>query len=156
MSDINPFYRPDRVPGLSHVLLADGRRGRQAVRVSALALLPQAPVTPVPLRPVCQMVRVMTAELLGVTGDRIRFRTDRRRSECHVRQIAMYVCHVALRIPQADVAHGFGRDRTTVRHACSAVEDRRDDAAYDDFVAAVERLAIAVFEPAEGDFDAAE
>ena len=143
MAEINPYYRPDRVPALSHVLLADGRRVA-------------ASVTPVPIRPVCKTVRKMTAELLGVTSDRIRFRRDRRRSECHVRQIAMYVCHVALRIPQADVAHGFGRDRTTVRHACSAVEDRRDDLVYDDFVAAVERLAIAVFEPAEGDFDAEE
>ncbi len=152
MPDINPFYRPDRVPGLTHVLLADGRAGPR-VAGGAAALVAVPPATPVPLRPVCKTVGKMTAELFGVTGDRIRFRTDRRRSQCHIRQIAMYVCHVALRIPQADVAHAFGRDRTTVRHACQAVEDRRDDVVYDDFVAAVERLAIAVFEPAEGAFD---
>lgn len=153
MPDINPFYRPDRVPGLSHVLLAEGRR--PAGRIASLSPSGPSPTaTPVPIRPVCKAVGKMAVELIGVTGDRIRFRTDRRRAQCHARQIAMYVCHVALRIPQADVAHGFGRDRTTVRHACAAVEDRRDDVIYDDFVAAVERLAIAVFEPAEGTFDA--
>lgn len=152
MTDSNPFYQPDRVPALSHVLLAGVPATPRNRRPAPVAPWLRPSATPVPLRPVCRTVRQMTSELMGVTGDRIRFRRDSRRAQCHVRQIAMYVCHVALRIPQGDVAHGFGRDRTTVRHACTVVEDRRDDLVYDDFVAAVERLAIAVFEPAEGDF----
>jgi hypothetical protein len=105
-----------------------------------------------PLRQACKVVRQMTAELLTFTVDRVQIRRERRRQQCHARQIAMYVCHVALRIPQSDVAYAFGRDRTTVRHACAAVEDRRDSPAYDDFVGAVERLALSVFQPAEGMF----
>lgn len=106
----------------------------------------------IPLRQACKVVRQMTNELLAFTAERTQMRRDLRRQQCHVRQIAMYVCHVALRIPQSDVAYAFGRDRTTVRHACAMVEDRRDSAAYDEFVAAVERLAVSVFQPAEGVF----
>lgn len=106
----------------------------------------------IPLRQACKVVRQMTNELLTFTAERTQMRRDLRRQQCHVRQIAMYVCHVALRIPQSDVAYAFGRDRTTVRHACAMVEDRRDNAAYDEFVAAVERLAVSVFQPAEGIF----
>ena len=55
----------------------------------------------------------------------------------------MYVCHVAYSMPMGEVAEAFGRDRTTVGHACRMVEDRRDDRAYDTFVAIVERMASA-------------
>ena len=52
----------------------------------------------------------------------------------------MYVCHVVLRMSMTEVGLAYGRDRTTVGHACKAVEDRRDDLAYDEFVSAVERI----------------
>ena len=98
-----------------------------------------------PLRTVCRIVRQMVAELIPLFGDRVMLRRDRWRQVCHVRQIAMYVCHVALRISMSDIGDAFGRDRTTVGHACHVVEDRRDDPAFDDFVAAVERIVTAVF-----------
>lgn len=47
------------------------------------------------------------------------------------RQEAMYLMHVALSCSYAEVADHFGRDRTTVAHACSQVEDLRDAADYD-------------------------
>jgi hypothetical protein len=106
----------------------------------------------IPLRQACKVVWQMTEELLSFTAERTKVRRDNRRQRCHVRQISMYVCHVALRIPQSDVAYAFGRDRTTIRHACASVEDRRDNAAYDQFVSCVERLAVSVFQPAEGIF----
>lgn len=95
-------------------------------------------------RIVCMVVRQLTAELLGVVGDRAEVRRARRRASCHVRQISMYVCHVALSMPYGEIAEAFGVDRTTVSHACHVVEDRRDDAAFDTFVSTVERLAEAV------------
>lgn len=106
----------------------------------------------IPLRQACKVVLQMTEELLTFTAERTKKRRDSRRQRCHIRQISMYVCHVALRIPQSDVAFGFGRDRTTIRHACASVEDRRDNTAYDEFVGCVERLAVSVFQPAEGEF----
>ena len=95
-------------------------------------------------RLLCMIVRQLTQELLqavGVDSDS----GGRRRSAGHVRQVAMYVCHVAYSMPMGEVAQAFGRDRSTVGHACRMVEDRRDDAAYDSFVTIIERMASAVY-----------
>ncbi len=94
-------------------------------------------------RLLCMIVRQLTEELLRATG--LENETDPgRRATSHVRQVAMYVCHVAYSMPMGEVAQAFGRDRSTVGHACRMVEDRRDDRAYDTFVAIVERMASAV------------
>jgi chromosomal replication initiation ATPase DnaA len=54
------------------------------------------------------------------------------------RQVAMYLCHVGFELSLARVAAGFGRDRSTVAHACHAIEDRRDTDAFDLWIAALE------------------
>ncbi|MFB9951388.1 helix-turn-helix domain-containing protein [Rhizobium puerariae] len=114
------------------------------IAAAAMARPPQLPAS-LPLRTACRIVRQMVAEMVLLFGDRVMLRRDRRRIACHVRQIAMYVCHVALRISMSDIGDAFGRDRTTVSHACHVVEDRRDDPAFDEFVGAVERIVTAVF-----------
>jgi hypothetical protein len=43
------------------------------------------------------------------------------------RQMAMYLAHVAFRLSLTQVGQLFGRDRTTVAHACGVIEDLRDD-----------------------------
>jgi chromosomal replication initiation ATPase DnaA len=43
------------------------------------------------------------------------------------RQVAMYLAHVVCGLSLTEVGTLFARDRTTVSHACSVVEDRRDD-----------------------------
>jgi chromosomal replication initiation ATPase DnaA len=43
------------------------------------------------------------------------------------RQVAMYLARAACGISLTDVGALFGRDRTTVSHACSLVQDKRDD-----------------------------
>ena len=47
------------------------------------------------------------------------------------RQVAMYLAHVELGLSLTIVGTQFGRDRTTVSHACGRVEDRRDDPVVD-------------------------
>ena len=47
------------------------------------------------------------------------------------RQVAMYLAHVELGLSLSLVGTHFGRDRTTVSHACGRVEDRRDDPVID-------------------------
>jgi chromosomal replication initiation ATPase DnaA len=47
------------------------------------------------------------------------------------RQLAMYLAHVAMGEPLWVVAAHFGRDRSTVAHACARIEDEREDAALD-------------------------
>ena len=105
---------------------------------------PRLPAS-LPIRIACRLVRQMVAELICLLGERVSLRRDRRRFTCQVRQIAMYVCHVALGISMSDIGEALGRDRSTVSHACHVVEDRRDDLAFDDFISTVERLVTAIF-----------
>jgi len=58
------------------------------------------------------------------------------------RQTAMYLCHVAVGRSLTDVGRFFGRDRTTVAHACRMIEDRRDDTAVDLRLEALERKCL--------------
>jgi chromosomal replication initiation ATPase DnaA len=62
-----------------------------------------------------------------------------------VRQIAMYVAHTVLGLSMSEVGRGFGRDRTTVLHACHLIEDLRDDPEFDRHVVLTERIAMAAF-----------
>lgn len=97
----------------------------------------------------CRTVRSLTVEMLALSADRVSLRRDRRDSSCKIRQIAMYVCHVALRMPMVEVGRGFGRDRTTVSHACHVIEDRRDEPQFDALLSAIERIATMIFPPEE-------
>lgn len=56
------------------------------------------------------------------------------------RQLAMYLAHVAFEMSYARVAIAFGRDRSTVAHACRTIEDRRDDPAFDSHVDTLESM----------------
>lgn len=56
------------------------------------------------------------------------------RGQPHValaRQVGMYLAHVSFELSLTEVGVLFTRDRTTVAHACSVVEDRRDDPRFD-------------------------
>jgi hypothetical protein len=104
---------------------------------------------PFPTRRVCRIVRQLTSELVVLAGERTLVRSDRRRAACHIRQIAMYVCHVVLGISLSDIGMSFGKDRTTVGYACNVVEDRRDDPGFDEFVSVLERITASVFSKAD-------
>ncbi|HHY49950.1 MAG TPA: hypothetical protein GYA10_09405 [Alphaproteobacteria bacterium] len=54
------------------------------------------------------------------------------------RQLAMYLMHVVLQRNFAAVGDFFGRDRTTVSHACATIEDRRDRKSFEALVAQLE------------------
>lgn len=57
-----------------------------------------------------------------------------------VRQVAMYLAHVALGRNLTEAGRLYGRDRTTAAHACTVVEDLRENAAFDRAVAELERV----------------
>jgi len=56
------------------------------------------------------------------------------------RQVAMYLAHTLLGRQMGDVGTLFGRDRTTVAHACAVIEDRREQAGFDEWVGHLEAL----------------
>ena len=64
--------------------------------------------------------------------------TRRSQRTALARQVAMYLTHVAFGLNFVRVANAFGRDRTTVAHACRVVEDRRDDPDFDSWLEALE------------------
>ena len=51
----------------------------------------------------------------------------------------MYLAHVVCGLSLTEVGTLFARDRTTVSHACSVVEDRRDDPELDGRLEHLER-----------------
>ncbi len=57
------------------------------------------------------------------------------------RQVAMYIATVGFGMSCARVAAAMGRDRSTVAYACRAVEERRDDPAFDRWIEALEQSA---------------
>lgn len=54
------------------------------------------------------------------------------------RQAAMYLTHIAFAMSLGRVAAAFGRDRSTVAHACHVMEERRDDYEVDLWLDAME------------------
>lgn len=57
------------------------------------------------------------------------------------RQLAMYLCHIVADMTLRDIAAEFSRDRSTVSHACHAIEDRRECPIFD---RQIEHLEIAM------------
>ena len=69
----------------------------------------------------------LVAAAHGVTRAEL---VSRRRCSTEVtvaRQLAMYLVHTLLQRTYQEVGALFGRDRTTVSHACARTEDRRED-----------------------------
>ena len=93
----------------------------------------------------CECLIDIVAALFSVSSKELRKPGRTGDAASRVRQVAMYVAHVVLRLTQAEVGLGFSRDRTTVMHACHTIEDLRDDAEFDHVVSMVERIAHAAF-----------
>lgn len=80
----------------------------------------------------------LTAKACGVEMTLVA--ANRRRAPiAFARQLAMYLCHVVADMSLRDVAVEFGRDRTTVSHACHAIEDRRECPIFDRQIEHLER-----------------
>ena len=93
----------------------------------------------------CEGMIDITAALFNVSSKEIRKPGRSSLGVSRVRQVAMYVAHVVLRLSMTDIGRAFGRDRTTVLYACHLVEDLRDDADFDRIITMTERVALAAF-----------
>jgi len=94
---------------------------------------------------ICDGMIDLLAALFNVSGRELRSPGRCGKPIARVRQVGMYVAHVALGMTMTQVGRGFGRDRSTVLHACHLVEDMRDEADFDRIVGTVERVAHAAF-----------
>ena len=110
--------------GVAHKILEDRARGVLAMALAGYAL-------DVPLAAIAD--------------------ADRSTAAAFARRLAMYLAHVAFGMSLGRAARAFGRDRSTIRHACMAIEDRRDDPRFDRWLAALERSVAAAPAPYRGD-----
>lgn len=94
---------------------------------------------------VCECLIDIASVLFSVPSKELRKPGKTAAPVSRVRQIGMYVAHVVLRLTMGEVGAGFGRDRTTVVHACQVIEDLRDDPEFDRVVLTTERIAAAAF-----------
>ncbi|MCO5063140.1 MAG: chromosomal replication initiator DnaA [Rhizobiaceae bacterium] len=92
---------------------------------------------------ICGNVVEIISALFNVPSKELKASHRTSHSIAQVRQIAMYVAHVVMRLTMKEVGLGFDRDRTTVLYACHQVEDMRDDIEFDQMVARAERITAA-------------
>ena len=94
---------------------------------------------------ICESVLDILSALFNVSGRELRQPGRTSTSVSRVRQIGMYVTHVMMGLSMAEVGRGFGRDRTTVMHACHLIEDMRDDPEFDQIVRMTESITTIAF-----------
>lgn len=76
--------------------------------------------------PVAAGIIMLVAAHCGFAPEMLLHRSRCAAAVARARQIAMYLLHTQKSRSQSAVADTFGRDRTTVRHACALVEDMRE------------------------------
>ena len=93
---------------------------------------------PLPVAAAARIAETTAATLADVPIAGLRGPHRGRRRIARARQLAMYFAHVGLGLSFTRIGICFGRDRTTVRHACALIEDRRDDPRLEFALTAVE------------------
>ena len=106
--------------------------------------LEPADVDPIDQAALARLAEVVVAAVAHVPAASLRSPCRGRRPIALARQTAMYLAHVAFGLSFTRVGICFGRDRTTVRHACALIEDRRDDPAREFALAALEAGLLAL------------
>ena len=75
----------------------------------------------------CQWVAFCVARDFGLDMAALFAPTRGAPRTAFARQVAMYLAHIGFELGFETISRVFGRDRTTVSHACHVVEDGRDD-----------------------------
>lgn len=89
---------------------------------------------------ICWLMETAVAAAFAVAVEELRAPSRRCAPAAFARQSAMYLAHVVLGLSLGAVGRLFRRDRTTAAHACTMVEQRRDDPAVDRLLAMLESL----------------
>jgi chromosomal replication initiation ATPase DnaA len=86
---------------------------------------------------------------LGIPPEKVATKARTRRAAL-ARIAAMYLARIAFNMSATRVGAAFGRDRSTVTHACRQMEDWREEPTFDRWVEALERSAEAAPGPYRG------
>ncbi|NVN87057.1 MAG: DNA replication initiation protein [Rhodopseudomonas sp.] len=98
---------------------------------------PSLPASP---EVICQFVASCVAADFNLDAVALTAATRGSPRVAFARQVAMYLAHVGFALSFEMIGRCFGRDRTTVAHACRVVEDGRDDIWLDCRLATLERV----------------
>lgn len=101
-------------------------------------LRPSSPADPHNAELAHRRVSACVMQDFGVAADELNAPSRGSPRTALARQVAMYLCHVGFSLSFEAIGRLFGRDRTTVAHACRVIEDRRDDIWFDCRIAALE------------------
>jgi len=116
-------YRRDAIKGSLKLLQALLRmQDKKPPVIKQAKKLPPLPVAPFPSNPTCWRIQKATADYYGFDAAYL-FLTGRSWWHSHPRQVAMYLAHTVYGISFPKVASHFGRDHTTVIHACRTVPE---------------------------------
>jgi len=115
---------------VERVCLAKGPRARLGVRRSQLR----------------QAIDPAVAAVFEVDLHDLRAATRGSTRTAFARQVAMYLAHVVCGLSLTEVGTLFARDRTAAAHACSVVEDRRDDPDLDGRLEHLERAVASLID----------
>ena len=112
--------------------------------------LPQSASARTSPQTICHLIATCVACDFGLDAAELETRMHGSKRLAFARQVAMYLAHVGCGLALSQVGLAFGRDRTTVRHACALVEDRRSEPGFELAIGALEAALMAVlrrFEP---------
>jgi len=87
----------------------------------------------------CDFIKSSISLVFEIPIRELNARTRLSAKVAFARQLAMYIAHVRLGLKLGVVGGQFGRDRTTVAHACRVIEDRRDEPEVDFLADCMER-----------------
>lgn len=99
---------------------SDARQPDRAPRSAAIA------------RMMCERVAAAVAQDFAVDRATLFARTRSSPRDALARQTAMYLAHTVFAISFGQIGRIYGRDRTTVAHACRRVEEARDADGFDE------------------------
>jgi chromosomal replication initiation ATPase DnaA len=95
-----------------------------------------------------RLLEPAVAAVFDVEVEDLRAATRRSAQAAFARQVAMYLAHVVCGLSLTEVGLIFGRDRTTVAHACELIEDRRDEPELDARLEHLERAVVCLVDAA--------
>jgi hypothetical protein len=84
------------------------------------------------------LVASATASAFHICPEELHSTTRATARAAHARQTAMYLVHTGFGFNFSILARAFGRDPSTVRHACALIEIQRDKRRFDYLLARLE------------------
>lgn len=76
-----------------------------------------------------RLAQFIACQIYGVPVEEVRKATRGRPLVARTRQVAVHLARVVFAMTHKQLAAEFGRDRSTVKHACDQIERLREDSA---------------------------